>query len=210
MAAARASSAAGAVRRAAHPRPLPGWAAPGESYNGPRPPRPVPGAEEGRDGDGDGGEDGGDEGREILRHVARLESDPVAFRSMTSLDMCEARNLYRQAESLAAARAAQGEGAGRRGGSGDGGDDAAFEFMPFGKFLMALMQARKTDERLVGYVFRVDPGTALAAFEDALPLLLEIRDMPRRFARRLVPFGYKLDAKPNKGKGSGSMLDYME
>ena len=203
MAVARASSAAGAVRRAAHPRPLLGWAAPGESYNGPRPPRPVPGAGEGRDGDG--GEDDGGEGREILRHVARLESDPVAFRSMTSLNMSEARDLYRQAESLAAARAAQGGGAGRRGDAA-----AAFEFMPFGKFLMALMQARKTDEVFVDYVFRAQQGTALAAFDEALPLLLEIRDMPRRFARRLVPFGYKLDAKPNKGKGSGSMLDYME
>lgn len=207
MAVARASSAAGAVRRAAYPRPLPGWAALGESYNGPRPPRPVPVAGEGRDGDG--GEDDGDEGREILRHVARLESDPVALRSMTSLNMSEARDLYRQAESLAAARAAQGGGAGRRGSSGDGGD-AAFEFMPFGKFLMALMQARKTDEVFVDYVFRAQQGTALAAFNEALPLLLEIRDMPRRFARRLVPFGYKLDAKPNKGKGSGSMLDYIE
>lgn len=170
----------------------------------------MPGAGEGRDGSGR--DDDGDEGRELLRQVARLESDSVAFRSMTSLDIGEARDLYRQAESLAAARAAQGGGAGRRRGGGNGGDDAdaAFEFMPFGKFLMALMQARKTDELLVGHVFRVDPGTALAAFEEALPFLLEIRDMPRRFARRLVPFGYKLDAKPNKGKGSGSMLDYME
>lgn len=150
---------------------------------------------------------------ELLRHVAYLESNPSQFRSLTSLDVDEARDLYDRARSLAAEGPAPGGGEGRHGGGGGDGNDSGggkLDFMPYGRFLMALSHARKTDEILVDYVFRAKPGTTLKAFDAALPLLLEIRDMPRRFARWLVPFGYKLDAKPNRGKGSGSILDYME
>lgn len=155
--------------------------------------------------------DAADDAGELLRHVAYLESNPGQFRSLTSLDVDEARDLYGRARSLAAAGAAQGGGEERHGGGGnDGADGGKPDFMPYGRFLMAVAHARKTDEILVDYVFRAKPGTTLKAFDAALPLLLEIRDMPRRFARWLVPFGYKLDAKPNRGKGSGSIMDYME
>lgn len=176
-----------------------------------RAPRPGRKAADGRGG---GGGDDGDDARELLRHVAYMESNPGQFRSLTSLDVDEARDLYSQAKSLAAAKAAPGGGSERHGGASDNGDNGdngdEFEFMPYEKFLMALVYARKTDELLVDYMFRARKGAALEAFDAALPPLLEIRDMPRRFARWLVPFGYRLDAKPNRGKGSGSIMDYME
>ena len=155
------------------------------------------------------GEDGDDD--EMLRRVAHVESQRDAFRSMTSLDVAEARDLYREAASAAAAQAARGErrrrgGAG--GGAGGGGDAPASGFMPYAEFLMALTMVRKNDDFLVDFIFRAPKGTARAALDAALPVLLELRGMPRRFARRLVPFGYKLPPRPRSGKGCGNILDY--
>lgn len=183
-----------------------------------------------RGGGGNGGDGDGD--AEMLRHVASMESRPDTFRSMTSLDVDEARDLYQEAVSAVAAQAARDGRKGRRGGgwgwdgeaSAQGfaprapraaggaeerGADAPDQgFMPYAEFLMALMLVRKNDDLLVDFMFRAPKGTARAAFDAALPVLFELRGMPRRFARRLVPFGYKMPPTPKSRRGIGNMLDY--
>lgn len=158
---------------------------------------------------GRGGDDG-EYGDEVSRRIAFLEGDASLFRSMTSLNIDEARDLYREAASAAAAQADGQDGGGRRSGGKSGGEGAsAREFPPFGAFLMAIALVRKNDEALVDFVFRARPGTARAALDAVLPSLLRLRSMPRKFARRLVPFGYKVPAHPRAARESGSILDYM-
>lgn len=162
------------------------------------------------DGGGRGGDDSdGEYGDEVSRRIALLEGDASLLRSMTSLNIGEARDLYREAASAADAQAGGRAGGGRRSG-GDGGERAAsLAFPPFGTFLMAVALVRKNDEALVDFVFRARPGTARAALDAVLPSLLGLRSMPRKFARRLVPFGYKAPAHPRAARESGSILDYV-
>lgn len=160
---------------------------------------------------GAGGDEGdGEHGDEVSRQIAFLERDARMFRSLTSLDVDEAHDLYREAASAAAAQAGGQAGGCRRSGGGNGGEKApAREFPPFGTFLMAIVMVRNGDEVIVDLVFRAHPGTARAALDAVLPSLLGLRNMPRRFARRLVPFGYKMPVHPRTAKECGSILDYM-
>ena len=181
---------------------------------------------------GGGANDGDDDDGEMLRHVANMESRPDTFRSMTSLNVDEARELYQEALSAAAAQAARDGRKRRRGGGRGWGGEApaqgsaprapraaggaeergvdvpAQDFMPYAEFLMALMMVRKDDGLLVDFMFRAPKGTARAAFDAALPVLFELRGMPRRFARRLVPFGYKMPPTPKSRRGIRNILDY--
>ena len=161
-----------------------------------------------RGGAGGRGGDAEDARAEFLRQVASLEGDADMFRAMTSLDVDEAHDLYREAASAAEAQAAR-EGNRRRGGRGGGKGGAARRFPPYEAFLMALVLVRKPDDDFVDFVFRMPPGTARAALDAVLPSLFGLRNMPRRFARRLVPFGYSMPANPKRGKGSGNILDYI-
>lgn len=137
-----------------------------------------------------------------------MEGDSEMFRAMTSLDVDEAHDLYREAASAAEAQADRRKRGMRRGGSG-GEKGAARRFPPYEVFLMALVLVRKSDDDFVDFVFRMPPGTARAALDAVLPSLFELRSMPKRFARHLVPLGYSMPANPKRGKGSGNILDYM-
>ena len=172
--------------------------------------------------------DGGEVDDPVRKHAAILEENASTFRSMTSLDVDEARELYRRARSEAArqSRAQRSGQAGGRAGAGRGGapaaiapaataggggdDDGEPGFMPYERFLMAVALARNTDSLLVDYIFRAPKGAAQAALDEALPILMGFRDMPRRFARRLVPFGYRMPPLPKKWEGSGDLLEYMD
>ena len=84
---------------------------------------------------------------------------------------------------------------------------------------MALVLVRHPDVDVVDGLFDVLDGASQAALDAVLPSLFEIRDMPWRFAHRLVPLGYRMPAslkrssgrrsKSKSKRGSGSMLDYM-
>lgn len=115
---------------------------------------------------------------------------------------------------MAAAQA--GRKGGRLGGGG-GAPRAPREFPPIEDFLLALVLVRHPDIYVVDGMFDVPDGASQAALDAVLPSLFEIRDMPWRFARRLVPLGYRMPASlkrggrrgSKRGRGSGSMLDYM-
>lgn len=174
------------------------------------PPRPHPVRENADRDSGGGWAEGAEDARaEFLRQVASLEGRPDTFRAMTSLDVDEAHDLYREAASAAEARADRERKRRRGGGRGGGKGGAARRFPPYEVFLMALVMVRKPDDNLVDFVFRMPPGTARAALDAVLPSLFELRNMPRRFARHLVPLGYSMPANPKRGKGSGNILDYM-
>ena len=171
-------------------------------------------------GSGDGAAGGGDDnGDEARRRVAFIEGDAGRFRALTSLDAGEARDLHRQAEMDAAWRACATQGRRDVGGGGGGagaGDGASGtapaagqKSLPYERFLMALALARKGDDALVDCVFRAPSGTARAALDDVLPFLLSRRDLPRRFARWLVPLGYRMPTVDRKRKECGDLRDYM-
>ena len=173
---------------------------------------------DGNDGSGDGAAGGGDDnGDEARRRVAFIEGDAGRFRALTSLDAGEARDLHRQAELDAARRACTTQGRRGVGGGGGGAGDGASgtapaagqKRLPYERFLMALALARNGDEALVDCVFRAPSGTAQAALDDVLPFLLSRRDLPRRFARRLVPLGYRMPTVDRKRKECGDLRDYM-
>lgn len=79
------------------------------------------------------------------------------------------------------------------------------------------MLVRHPDIDIVDGMFDVPDGASQAALDAVLPSLFEIRDMPWRFAHRLVPLGYRMPASlkrssgrgSKRGRGSGSILDYM-
>ena len=165
-----------------------------------------------RQGDQAGG--GHDEDDGLFRRKPYLKGRPRTFRALTSLDVGEARDLYRQAASIAAAQADRDGG---RLGGGSGAARAPREFPPIEDFLLALMLVRHPDIDIVDGMFDVPDGASQAALDAVLPSLFEIRDMPWRFAHRLVPLGYRMPASlkrssgrgSKRGRGSGSILDYM-
>lgn len=169
-----------------------------------------------RAGGGGGGGGGHDEDDGLFRRKPYLKGRPRTFRALTSLDVGEARDLYRQAASIAAAQADRDGG---RLGGGSGAARAPREFPPIEDFLLALMLVRHPDIDIVDGMFDVPDGASQAALDAVLPFLFEIRDMPWRFAHRLVPLGYRMPAslkrssgrgrESKRGRGSGSILDYM-
>lgn len=178
--------------------------------------------DDGNDGSGDGdvgaaGAAGDDNGDEARRRVAFIEGDAGRFRALTSLDAGETSDLHRQAELDAARRACTTQGRRGVGGGGGGAGDGASgtapaagqKRLPYERFLMALALARKGDDALVDCVFRAPSGTARAALDDVLPFLLSRRDLPRRFARWLVPLGYRMPTVDKKWKECGDLRDYM-
>ncbi len=175
---------------------------------------------------GGGGGGGHDDDDGLFRRKPYLKGRPSKFRALTSLDVGEARDLYRQAASVAAGQADRDGGrlGGGGGGGGGGGSSsraarAPRKFPPIEDFLMALVLVRHPDVDVVDGLFDVPDGASQAALDTVLPSLFEIRDMPWRFAHRLVPLGYRMPAslkrssgrrsKSKSKRGSGSMLDYM-
>ena len=180
-------------------------------YICPRAPHSVRAAGSGRAGSGGGGANRAGYRDKLLHRTAFLEGRPRTFRALTSLDIDEARRIYRQAASEAAAGPGGKKDGRRSGGGGGGGGKKAHarEFPTFEEFLMALVLVRNADECIVEAIYDVPPGAARAALDTVLPSLLKLSDMPRRFARRLVPLGYTMPPNPKRARGSGSMLDYM-
>lgn len=130
-----------------------------------------------------------------------MKGRPQTFRALTSLEVDEARDLYRQAASVAAAQA--GRKGGRLGGGG-GAPRAPREFPPIEDFLLALVLVRHPNIYVVDGMFDVPDGAFQAALDAVLPSLFEIRDMPWRFARRLVPLGYRMPASLKRGAEGGA------
>ena len=152
----------------------------------------MDGAQDGQNSGGGGGDDG------LELPPAFLER-PDTLRSMTSLDADEAKTLYRQVLSKITTpqsprRAGRGGRAKRAGGARAGAPMAP---PTFDMFLMAVMLVRKRDEVFVDFTFKAPSGTARAALDELVPVLLECHGVPRRFARWLAPLK------------NGDIRDYM-